>query len=314
MTVPVPIKISPSDWRSVPGIRRFSHKAMATIFEIFIVHSDPTLAEQAAFAAFRKLDSLEAELSRFIENSDISQINSLGPYQSLVLNLDTFQCLQLCFDLYHQTNGAFDISIGSFIDRALNRADASTEISDRATPDDLFLDPDSQTVSLLADKPVSLDLGAFGKGFALDKMAEILDEWDIHIAILHGGFSSVLALDPPENMPGWPVTISSPTPPHQTLGILHLNRCALGASGLQKGPHIVDPRTGSTVSHTLAAWVSVTDAASADAISTAGMVMSQAELEAFCCDFPDIAAAVLPAGSISLRWFGPWEKLKADAT
>ena len=58
-------------------IHRFDHRAMATGFEIFIVNKDKTYAEQAAHAAFSELDKLEQELSRFVENSEISRINRL---------------------------------------------------------------------------------------------------------------------------------------------------------------------------------------------------------------------------------------------
>ncbi|MFN2127495.1 MAG: hypothetical protein ACK2TU_06515, partial [Anaerolineales bacterium] len=55
-------------------IHRFSTKAMATIFDIYIAHPDKKYARQAANAAFSELDRLEEELSRFIENSEISRI------------------------------------------------------------------------------------------------------------------------------------------------------------------------------------------------------------------------------------------------
>jgi thiamine biosynthesis lipoprotein ApbE len=36
--------------------------------------------------------------------------------------------------------------------------------------------------------------GGLGKGYAVDRMAEVLEEWEVHRALLHGGRSSVLAL------------------------------------------------------------------------------------------------------------------------
>ena len=98
---------------SAPNKHRFAHQAMATIFEIIIEHKDSRYARQAAFAAFDELDQLEAELSRFIENSDISRINNLPAKKSLRLGLPAFECLHLCSHIYTETNGAFDITIGS---------------------------------------------------------------------------------------------------------------------------------------------------------------------------------------------------------
>jgi len=91
---------------SIPDLHRFSHQAMAATFEIFICHKDNLYAKHAAHAAFEELDRLEADLSRFIENSDISRINTLEPHRPLPIGTPAFQCLQLCLALCEQTNGA----------------------------------------------------------------------------------------------------------------------------------------------------------------------------------------------------------------
>ena len=101
------------DWDSISGIHRFYHEAMATTFEVTILSEDSRYAQQAARAAFDELDRLEAELSRFIENSDISRINNLAANQPLRIGLATFECLQLSVEIYNDTNGAFDITFGS---------------------------------------------------------------------------------------------------------------------------------------------------------------------------------------------------------
>ena len=72
---------------AIAGMKRFSHEAMATTFEVIIVHDDEKYARQAAAAAFDQVNRLEAELSRFIENSDISRINNLPANQPLVLGM-----------------------------------------------------------------------------------------------------------------------------------------------------------------------------------------------------------------------------------
>ena len=61
---------------------RFSHEAMATVYEVYAVHGNRTYAAQAAQAALDLVDRLERELSRFVPNSDITRINHLGPGES----------------------------------------------------------------------------------------------------------------------------------------------------------------------------------------------------------------------------------------
>ena len=102
-----------------------------------------------------------------------------------------------------------------------------------------------------------IDLGGIGKGYAVDLMAEVLEEWGLRRALVHGGFSSVLALEAPEGREGWPLTLSDPAAPSRVLARLSVRQTALGASGLRKGDHIVEPRTGEPVRGRRAAWVAV---------------------------------------------------------
>jgi len=273
---------------------RFSHEAMATIFEIFIFHEDGRYAEQAAWAAFDVLCRLEAELSRFIDNSDISRINRSAVNQPVIVGLDTFESLKICRDLYKQTNGAFDITIGFLKDsyKKQGKIPKAAKENLRIGMNFLELNEVDHTVKRLIDT-VKIDLGGFGKGYAVDLMAELLRDWGIDTALIHGGFSSVLALGCPPGAKGWPVTLSNPANRRQILASVYLHDRALGSSGLEKGSHIFDPHTLKPVKDRLAAWASVTDAATADALSTAFMVMAPDQVEQYCQNHLDTLAMLL---------------------
>ena len=103
------IQLSGDDWLKAHNIHRFSHAAMATTFEIFIANGDKNYAAQAAQAAFARLDGLEEELSRFIDNSDISRINHLNKDQSIIIGPDAFDCLDACLKLYHREDLAVNL-------------------------------------------------------------------------------------------------------------------------------------------------------------------------------------------------------------
>jgi thiamine biosynthesis lipoprotein len=234
----------------VPGARRFSHAAMATVFEVHCVHGDEPYAGQAAQAAFEVVDRLEAELSRFVANSDVSRVNALAAGQSARVSPSTMECLEIARRLYGRTGRAFDVSIGSGLGR-------------------LDLDPDGFAVHARADG-VRLDLGGIGKGYAVDRMAEVLEEWEVGHALVHGGFSSVLALEPPPDRDGWPLTLSSPGPGSQeVLARVSARQLAFSASGTRKGAHILDPRTGRAVEGR-AAWAALARRAEAEAHGDAG--------------------------------------------
>jgi thiamine biosynthesis lipoprotein len=289
--------------RDLGGVRRFSHEAMHTLFEVYAVHADPGYAAQGAQAVFDLIDRLEGDLSRFIHNSDVFRINQLAAGESTQVSPSTLECLVIARHVFELTGGTFDIAIGTGL-RSLD------------------LDADSFRVRALADG-VRIDLGAIGKGYAIDLAAELLEEWGLSSAFVHGGFSSVLALEPPPGHEGWPLTLSDPAQPSRVLRRLSGRQLALGASGVRKKDHIRDPRTGEPVRARLAAWAAVprpdpagrgegprlAAAAVADAVTTALMMMAPASIEALCAQSPGLAAWILEpardaAGQSELRGFG----------
>ena len=304
----------------IPGMKRFSHQAMATTFEILIVHEDERYARQAAAAAFDEVDRLEDELSRFRENSDITRINNLPARQPLQVGLDVFGCLKASARMYAQTNGAFDITVGSLVkcwraDDGSPRTPSQQEL-DRArlhTGTNLLeLDEQEHTVQLSAS-PVHVDLGGIGKGYAVDRVAELLGEWSIEVALISGGYSSVLALEAPPGTKGWPLTLSDPADHRHILARPHLQSAALSGSGVQKGGHIISPRTGRPVQNRRAAWSSAPDATSADALSTAFMIMDPDEIREFCTQHPNVLAMVIVPSEgreqkDTILRFGNWDR------
>jgi thiamine biosynthesis lipoprotein len=306
-----------SDSDSIPGLRRFSHEAMATTYEVFILHEDGLYARQAAQAAFDRLDELEQELSRYIENSDICRINNLVAGQSAKVGLDTLECLQISRRINTETNGAFDITVGSLMSCWLNpdkslRVPSKEELSlarQRTGMNHLQLDESQFSVKLLRDE-VQVDLGGIGKGYAIDKMAELLSDWSIDVALIHGGYSTALGIGAPKGKQGWPVTSSNPRNPGQILGRLCLRDRALSGSGLQKGLHIIDPRKQEPVEGSIAAWACASDAAAADALSTAFMVMSPDEISQYCSCHPNVLAIVIlgeKGKEEKILHYGPWK-------
>ena len=293
---------------------RFSHAAMATIFEIYIHHPDPVYAQQAAGAAFERLDRLEQDLSRFIEGSDIARINNLLPNQSLVVGLYAFQCLQISIAVYDETFGAFDISFGSILH---NQTESIPTLEDydlankRSGIQSLTFDERNRAVTLKEGR-VQIDLGGMGKGYALDQMAAVLREWEVETALLHGGWSTALALQAPSGTEGWPITISEPESKGRILNRYTLKHRAFSGSGIRKGFHIVDPRTSKPVTKRRAAWAGADTGARADALSTAFMVMTFEEVKRFCIQSEDTQIAILDDDFSNRLWEYPGVRKSDD--
>ena len=103
------------------GIYRFCHKAMSTVFDIFICHDSYSYAFQAASEAFNQLDLIEQDLSRFLENSDISRINRLRPGESTFIGENCMECLTNCEILQKETKGAFNPTVGKIFEHWKNK-------------------------------------------------------------------------------------------------------------------------------------------------------------------------------------------------
>jgi thiamine biosynthesis lipoprotein len=249
----------------------FNHEAMATTFQIFVAGRPPDYARQAAAAAFRELDRLENELSRFLATSDIARVNQLKSGESLVLGEDALQCLL----------GAVQIS--ALTGRAFDPAYATPRPAGSDEP--LFaLDPNTHTLTSLTER-LHLDLGAVGKGYALDRMAETLAEWDISSACLQSGGSTALALAAPPDAAGWPIGVA---------GEVHLfaSRAVSGSGLAVQGEHLIDPRTRAPAQRTRRVWSFAGNAADSDALSTAFFVMTDTAVVDFCQQHPEFGAVL----------------------
>ena len=284
---------SPQGIGNFGDLRRFSHVAMATVYEVYACHADHHYAAQAAQAAFDLVDRLERELSRFLPNSDITRINHLAAGERTRVTPTTVECLQIARHMFDLTGGTFDVSMGTGLPSLELDADESLVRAETAG--------------------VRLDLGGIGKGYAVDLMAEVLEEWELSVALVHGGFSSVLALEAPPGHDGWPLTLSDPGVPSQALARLSIRQAALGASGVRKGDHILDPCTGVPARTRLAAWASVPrprDAvpgagaapqpraaagAVTDALATAFMLLRDDCIEQLCERSPGLEAWIVDA-------------------
>ena len=273
---------------------RFSHEAMATTFEILISDEGATYAAQAAAACFRQLDDLERQLSRYLPHSDISRLNRAAVGESVVLGIEAMACLQQAQKLYDLTAGALDVTIGQW---TLGVKQESRLNQERDTFN-LMLDSETMTAVRLRED-VSVDLGAIGKGFALDCLRDILKEWKVRRALLHGGSSTALALDAPVGHAGWPVTISHPMLFPQVIQSLVLVHRAVSGSAQQSRDHILNPKTVTPVADVSATWSFCTHGAFADGLSTAFMVLSSQEIKTTTATHPEVnCVRIMASGEV----------------
>ncbi len=308
------------------GLHIFFHRAMACEWSIRVPDEEHggqpfSYAQQAVEAAWEEVNRLEKVLSRFMESSDIAQVNArAGSGEWVSIGASAWECLEWALEVARETGGAFDVALGQVLEerrREDNTFEEGRESADWPGPLLRFLELEVEPLRARLDhKRARLDLGAIGKGYALDCAAGVLREWSIESALLHAGQSSVLAMgDEPagaqelevgeapqvleafaDHRPqvprsGWRVELRAPWDAEVSVGAVFLKDAALGGSGRAlQGYHIVDPRSGSGARSWRAAWVVCPGfAALADALSTAFMVLSREEIETFCAGRPQIS-------------------------
>jgi thiamine biosynthesis lipoprotein len=175
------------------------------------------------------------------------------------------------------------------------------------------LNPGDLTVQFTREG-VMLDLGAIGKGYAVERAAEVLREAGVASGLLHGGTSTVQAIGQPPGEQSWKIAIENPSPspdtPPALLATVPLKDEAMSVSGVQGKSfqaegrtfgHIIDPRTGEPAIGTVLAAVVLPSATETDALSTALLTLGAAGHDAIARLRPGMRTLVVSESGGRLR-------------
>ncbi len=283
-----------------------ARRAMNTRFELVLQGEREPALRAAGEEALDEIERLEAQLSLFRPTSEIARLNRDAARGPLKITPPVFHLLAHARALWELTAGAFDPTIGPLMGLwgfrgGMVRAPAPAELAKARAAvgmDKVELNPADFTVRF-SHPGVKLDLGACGKGFALDRAVGLLREAGVTRALIHGGTSSVFGLGHQADGRPWKVTLPAapalellPAGPEEdgervlaefeltdtALGISAVSgRVAAAAAGNCWG-HVLDPRTGEPVRRATLAAVVLPSAFEADALSTALLVLGEAGL------------------------------------
>jgi thiamine biosynthesis lipoprotein len=283
--------------------------AMATRFEIVLHGSDPTSLRAAGEEALDEIDRLEGQLSLYQPGSEIARLNREAARRPVRVTPALFQLLVRARDLSAETGGAFDITIAPLVRcwGFMNGTGAMPEPSlvEQARAQVgmqlVELDADNLTVHFARDG-VMIDLGAIGKGYAIDRAADVLREAGITSALVHGGTSTAYAIGRQPDGSRWKVAVTPPTnePGARPLAVVELEDESLSVSavwgrsfrvGEKTYGHILDPRTGFPAEAALLTAVVLASATESDALSTA-LLAAPELLNRFVENHPQIRCLV----------------------
>ena len=302
--------------QEVPGseavMLRFARQAMATTFELVIPFGTAS-AQECASAALDEVDRLEAQMTVYRDTSEVSQLNARAAHGPVRVDANLFELLALAKKIYHDTEGAFDVSVGALVKawgfyRRAGRVPSSEEragVRERIGMDHVDLDAQQQTVSYRR-QGLEINLGSIGKGYALDRAAALIRRtWNPRNLLMHGGHSSVLAQgDETPGKSGWTIGLLDPEQPQCRRGLLHLRDRGMATSAItyqqiehegRKLGHLLDPRSAWPAEGVLSATVTAPTAAEADALATAFFILGMDRTREYCEQHSDIGAALITA-------------------
>ena len=277
---------------SPAGLHAFCHEAMATEFVFSLGGVDVGFARQVAHEAFRVVDDIESKLSLYRESSDISRINLCGSGDTVMISAACSECLQAALEASQLTSERFQIFVGGPACRAKGNVPSflRAKVGESAPAvgageDIILLDPKSRQVTKLREGVV-VDLGGIGKGFALDQVIEMLEDWEIPFASLNSGGSTHLFKTFEGEPARWVAELGE-------LALEPLNSGALASSGFGfNESHIIDPATGGSFARWRRSYARAGSAAMADALSTAAILMEAEALADLARNRPDVSLAV----------------------
>lgn len=237
--------------------------AMATWFEIWLLGDDPEHLTAVGEAALDEIERIERLLSRFDPAAEIARVNREAARGPVKVDAELLAVLEDCRRWFEETGGFFDVAAAS----------------GAPLHDGVELNPAQRTVRFL-DPRVQLDLGGYGKGYALDAAGRVMAEFGVDRAMLHGGTSSVLARGGRQDGSPWPVGLRDPfADDERELMQLRLADCGLSSSAVLGAPgeksDIVNVRQARPLAQQAACAVIAPSAVEAEVLSTALLAMGK---------------------------------------
>jgi FAD:protein FMN transferase len=295
----------------VVPLGHYRFDAMGCQFELFFPGGLTKGSMDASGRVASLVAQIENEISVYRPGSTLSRLNAAAARQPVPVSGHLATLLPLCLDWHAWTGGAFDCTLGPLA-RAWGFRIRQPRMPEPEAIAAALEITGTRWLEWTGDPPairflregMEVDFNGIGKGHAMQEAAGLLSGSGQRHFLVHGGQSSVVAAGnesgregSDKGPPGWRIGIADPLVPRRRLAEVRLVDQALATSGSgrqalihngRRYGHVLDPRTGWPASHWLSATVIHTDPTVCDVLSTAVMVMSEAEVDAFAAKHPAV--------------------------
>ncbi len=259
---------------------------------------------QASRIVFEEIQRIENLLSKYKDDSEVALLNKKG---ELPVSPETFYIIKKSKEFWQLSGGAFDVTVVPLMDlwgftQQSYRIPSDDEIKEalRYVGSDKIIFNDKNNVVKFKVLGVKIDLGAIGKGFAVDCAVKKLKERGIKSCLVNAG-GHIYCLGDRSGRP-WKIAIQDPRK-LGFAGYVKLKDRAIATSGdyrqffiegNRRYAHIIDPRTGYPAdSGVISATVIAPDCTTADAIATAVFVLGEGKGREFAKNFKEVELTVI---------------------
>jgi len=275
---------------------------MGTVFEIVIYDEDLSQADDAARAALDEALRLDAVMSNYKPESELSRMNRSAHFQPVHISHELYEVIEQSLFYSRISDGQFDISVGPLVDlwKAALAGGPLPSVAEQAAALHCV---GYQKIELMSPDRIQfhsdcmrLDLGAIGKGYAVDRMVELLRARGIHRAYIDAGGSTIYAMNTPPGAKAWSVRLRDPSgklDPEIMLMNSSVSTSEQSAPSVLQGDapgHIVLPGTGKPLQTRYAVSVTTASAAASDALSTTLLLLGPTRGAALVKTLHDVSA------------------------
>jgi thiamine biosynthesis lipoprotein len=272
---------------------------MGSPCRIVLYAPDAHSAQAAAAAAFAEVAAIDASMSDWKPESELSRLNEAG---EAVVSDRLFEVLTVALRIASLTAGAFDPTIGAAVrvwrEERVPGEEERREILSKVGWRHLRLDPAKRRARI--ERPgVRLDLGGIAKGYAADRALAVLARKGV-VSALVAVAGDISLGDPPPGAEAWRIAIGG-----DGSGVLLLRNRGVSTSGDAERfieidgarySHIVDPRTAIGLPGGTQATVVAPSATLADALATAACVLGTEAGPGVAASFAGVEARVRSGG------------------
>jgi thiamine biosynthesis lipoprotein len=275
---------------------------MGTVFEIAAYDQSPEQASKSIEKAFQEIVRIDDLLSNYKPDSALSNLNRSAHFHAEKVPPDLYRVIDQSIHFSRLSDGKFDISIAPLVDlwkAALRGGDTPTrarleEVRGCVGYEKIELTPPDQIS--FRSSCLQLDLGAIGKGYAVDRAAEVLHSLGIRDALINAGGSTILAMGSPPNQTAWLVHLRDPSnkkDPQVMLkdeSVSTSEQTAPSLLGNDSAGHIIDPDTGMPLKTVFAVSAVSKTATASDALSTTLLLLGPTKGTALIKNTADVSA------------------------